>query len=166
MSSDDQTCTNCHNITDTNNVARVPAAQLDLRAETSPDNADFIVSYVELFRQDAAQSLNGNGMLVDNVVVTTELAVEDPVGSGNFVCNQGTPIGGTPPMCEITTPVNAPSPVMRAGDARTSRFFEAFAAGGTHAGWLNDAELKLLTEWLDIGAQYFNDPFAPGVPVN
>ncbi len=26
------------------------------------------------------------------------------------------------------------------------------------------AELKLVAEWLDIGAQYFNDPFA--APVN
>ncbi|MFZ5842424.1 MAG: hypothetical protein ACOY3E_05920 [Pseudomonadota bacterium] len=168
MSSDDQTCTNCHNVTDTNNVARVPAAQLDLRAETSPDNADFTVSYVELFRQDAAQSLNGNGMLVDNTTETRTPAVEEPAGSGMFICPDGTGIldPGPPPECVLVTPVNAPSPVMRAGDARNSRFFEAFAAGGVHAGWLNNAELKLLAEWLDIGAQYFNDPFAPGVPVN
>jgi hypothetical protein len=25
---------------------------------------------------------------------------------------------------------------------------------------MNIAELRLLSEWLDIGAQYFNDPFA------
>ena len=31
--------------------------------------------------------------------------------------------------------------------------------GGTHAGWLSPAELKLVSEWTDIGAQYFNDPF-------
>jgi hypothetical protein len=33
-------------------------------------------------------------------------------------------------------------------------------SGGTHAGRLNPAELKLVSEWTDIGAQYFNDPFA------
>jgi hypothetical protein len=40
------------------------------------------------------------------------------------------------------------------------RFFSRFNPGGTHAGWLTPAELKLISEWLDIGAQYFNDPFA------
>jgi hypothetical protein len=40
------------------------------------------------------------------------------------------------------------------------RFFTLFAPGGTHAGRLTAAELKLVSEWLDLGAQYFNDPFA------
>jgi hypothetical protein len=35
-----------------------------------------------------------------------------------------------------------------------------FVTGGSHAGWLSAAELRLISEWLDIGAQYFNDPFA------
>jgi hypothetical protein len=43
-------------------------------------------------------------------------------------------------------------------------FFSKFAPGGSHAGWLSPAELRLVSEWLDIGAQYFNDPFA--VPVD
>ena len=56
-------------------------------------------------------------------------------------------------------------PSMVAGSANDSvRFFSRFAPGGTHAGWLEPAELKLVSEWLDIGAQYFNDPFA--APVN
>ena len=32
--------------------------------------------------------------------------------------------------------------------------------GGSHAGYLSLAELRLIAEWLDIGAQYYNDPFA------
>jgi hypothetical protein len=43
-------------------------------------------------------------------------------------------------------------------------FFTKFAPGGSHAGRLTSAELRLVSEWLDIGAQYFNDPFA--VPVD
>jgi hypothetical protein len=39
------------------------------------------------------------------------------------------------------------------------RFFSLFAPGGSHAGRLNPAELKLVAEWVDVGAQYFNDPF-------
>ena len=28
-----------------------------------------------------------------------------------------------------------------------------------HRGLLTPAELRLISEWLDIGAQYYNDPF-------
>ncbi|MFO1401068.1 MAG: hypothetical protein U1F30_07625 [Steroidobacteraceae bacterium] len=46
------------------------------------------------------------------------------------------------------------------GSANAStRFFSIFAAGGSHAGRLNGAELRLLSEWVDIGAQYYNNPF-------
>lgn len=54
-------------------------------------------------------------------------------------------------------------PYLNAGSANgglSAQFFSQFAAGGQHPGWLNPAELRLLSEWLDIGAQYFNDPFA------
>ncbi|NQD37275.1 hypothetical protein HPT27_09570 [Permianibacter sp. IMCC34836] len=161
---DDETCTNCHNVADTNDVARVPAAQLDLRAAQSVDNIDFNTSYVELFIQDTSQSLNGGGVLVDDNITTRVPAVEEPVGSGTFVCTEGVLDPGPPPECVITTPVNAPSPVMRVGDALNSRFFQVFAAGGSHAGRLSDAELKLIAEWLDVGAQYYNNPFE--APVN
>ncbi len=53
---------------------------------------------------------------------------------------------------------------MAAGNARGSRFFVVFGNGGTHAGRLTPAELRLISEWVDIGGQYYNDPFA--VPVN
>ncbi len=59
------------------------------------------------------------------------------------------------------------APSITAGNARGStRFFDRFAVGGVHAGFLSDTELKLLSEWVDIGAQYYNNPFDPGVPVN
>lgn len=165
LSTDDQTCTDCHNVADVNGAAQAPAGQLDLRGETSADNPDFVTSYVELFVQDTAQRIVG-GVVVDDNIVTTVPAVEEPVGSGNFVCAEGVLIAGPPAVCEITTPINAPAPPMRLGNARASQFFGVFAPGGTHAGWLSPTELKLLAEWLDIGGQYFNDPFADGVPVN
>ena len=55
-------------------------------------------------------------------------------------------------------------PMSAAGAGASVGFFSKFDAGGTHAGWLTPAELRLVAEWLDIGAQYFNDPFA--VPLN
>ena len=35
-----------------------------------------------------------------------------------------------------------------------------------HTGMLSGAELKLISEWLDLGAQNFNDPFDPAAPQN
>ena len=51
-----------------------------------------------------------------------------------------------------------------AGATDSAAFFGRFDAGGTHAAWLTTAELRLIAEWLDIGGQYYNDPFA--APVN
>jgi hypothetical protein len=57
------------------------------------------------------------------------------------------------------------APSLRAGGANSSvTFFALFAPDGSHAGWLTPVELKLVSEWTDIGAQYFNDPFA--APLN
>jgi hypothetical protein len=49
---------------------------------------------------------------------------------------------------------------MTASVAVNSRFF-AVMNNATHAGMLSPAELRLISEWLDIGAQYYNDPFPP-----
>ena len=32
-----------------------------------------------------------------------------------------------------------------------------------HRGFLTPAELRLISEWLDIGGQYYNDPFVAPV---
>jgi len=68
-------------------------------------------------------------------------------------------------------PGPAVGPYVDAGSANgalSAAFLNRFAtgSGSTHAGWLSPAELRLLSEWLDIGAQYFNNPFDPTVPVN
>ena len=62
-------------------------------------------------------------------------------------------------------------PYLDAGSANgglSAQFLDRFAtgSGSTHSGYLSPAELRLLSEWLDIGAQYFNNPFDPMVPVN
>jgi hypothetical protein len=68
----------------------------------------------------------------------------------------------------ILSTVSIPSSMSSAG-ARQSRFFACFDVGGAgcptepHVGYLSLAELRLLAEWLDIGAQYYNNPF--DVPV-
>jgi len=72
------------------------------------------------------------------------------------------------PAMTITQSVG---PYLNAGSANgalSAQFMSRFAtgSGSTHAGWLSPDELRLVSEWLDIGAQYFNNPFDPAVPVN
>lgn len=46
-----------------------------------------------------------------------------------------------------------------ANSAQNQRFFEVFAPGANHEGYLTPAELKLFSEWLDGGGQYYNEIF-------
>jgi hypothetical protein len=51
---------------------------------------------------------------------------------------------------------------MLVGNALASaQFFNRFSdpADADHFGQLSGAELKLIAEWLDIGGQYYNNPF-------
>jgi hypothetical protein len=64
------------------------------------------------------------------------------------------PVSGLP-----TTITIAPS-LRTTGAGSSPAFFSVFATGGTHEGRLNADELRLISEWVDIGAQYYNDPFA------
>lgn len=80
---------------------------------------------------------------------------------------QDTVVTSIDPVTGATTTSNITvSPSLAAGNARGSRFFSRFAPGGSHAGRLTPAELRLVSEWVDIGAQYFNNPFDPAVPLD
>ncbi len=138
----DNTCISCHSPADAAGTVRVPAAQLDLSGGPSPDQADHLVSYRELLFTDNEQEVN-MGALQDRLVP-----------------GPPDPVTGLPTL--VPVPV---APSMSAAGARASAtFFSRFDAGGTHAGWLTPAELRLIAEWLDIGGQYYNDPFM--APVN
>jgi hypothetical protein len=144
----DNTCaqSGCHAPVNALNAAMVPAGQLDLTDGISPDEADHFNAYRELLFADNRQILN-NGALQDEQVQI------------------GVDAAGNP----ILAPVSL-APSMSAAGARVSRFFSCFDAGAggcpsrSHVGYLSGAELKLLAEWLDIGAQYYNNPF--DAPVN
>jgi hypothetical protein len=141
----DHTCAQggCHSSVSATGTAAVPAAQLDLSDGPSADEPTQFNAYRELLFADNSQILV-NGALQDQQVQTGVDAMGNPIFS---------PVTVDPPMS--------------AAGARASRFFSEFDAGGTHAGYLSAAELRLLAEWLDIGAQYCNNPFATtGCPVN
>jgi hypothetical protein len=138
----DDTCTSCHTARAADGSTQVPAAQLELTDGPSPDEPLHFHAYRELLATDAEQEVVA-GALVDRLV---QVGVDPVTGQPQFA----------------TVPV---APSLRAGNANGSvTFFSLFAPGGSHAGRLTPAELKLVSEWVDIGAQYFNDPFVAPVP--
>jgi hypothetical protein len=137
VAAQDVTCTLCHNRTDAMGQLQVPAAQLELTNGFSGQRVDFFLSYEELMFGDNELELN-MGALQDRQVQ-----------------NGVDPVTGLPIL--VTVPVAAPASAGGAG--ASNRFFAPFAPGGTHAGRLTPAELRLMSEWLDIGAQYYNNPF-------
>jgi hypothetical protein len=138
----DHTCVLCH--TPKNAAAQmVPAGQLDLTNSASNVDVSVLTSYEELLFAHNEQTLNMGGVLQD-------LLVPGPPGPN-----------GQPTLVPVSL-----APPMLAGSANGSvvKFFRLF--DGTyqdpvldHTGFLTTAELRLIAEWLDIGAQYYNDPF-------
>ena len=152
----DNTCTSCHTNVDIAMNARVPDAQLDLTDGPSDQDADHYKAYRELLFNDDEQEV------VDNVLVDRQIQDRDNQGNLLFETDEDGEL--------ILDAENNPIPIMVGVDAQgpsmnvqgaiaSNRFFDLFAGGGTHQGRLTDAELRLLSEWLDIGGQYFNDPF-------
>ena len=61
----------------------------------------------------------------------------------------------------ILAPIPIGSPATVAGAAASGDFFDRFEnAADLHYNILSEAERRLIAEWLDVGAQYYNDPFA------
>jgi hypothetical protein len=154
----DVTCVNCHDREDTGTIV-VPAGQLELSDEPSLDEPDHLLAYRELLFSDNLlivdtddQDQDGNVTeLLDQLVQAT-----DADGNPRYALDlNGAPILDQP----IMLPVPAPGPSMRAGFASGGYFLSLFAEGGSHAGYLSEAEMRLIAEWLDIGAQYYNNPF-------
>jgi Hydrazine synthase alpha subunit middle domain len=146
----DHTCVLCHNPANAANAATqmLPAGQLDLTDSASNQVTAVTTSFEELLFAHNEQTLNNNGTLQDLLV----------------------PAPGPPdPVTGLPTTVMVPvslAPPAAAGSANGSeaKFFRMF--DGTyhdpkvdHTGYLSTAELRLIAEWLDIGAQYYNDPF-------
>lgn len=150
------TCTDCHTRANAG-VAVVPDAQLDLTDGASDQEAEHFAAYHELLYPDDEQVLD-NGLLIDLLVPQTDgmgnQLYETDADGNQILDGNGQPI----PLPDLPVQV-AGGPSMVAGSAAAGRFLGKFDTGGTHAGYLTDAEMKLIAEWLDIGAQYYNNPF-------
>ncbi len=158
------TCTACHTDTDAMTNPVVPAGQLDLSDGISDQNANHLKSYRELLFSDNEQIIDpGSGLLVDRLVQDTDAAgnlLFQTDTDGNLILDGlGNPI---PVMVAVRV-----TPSMRvAGAIASRRFFDLFSdaadprnAVTNHVGFLSSEEIKLLSEWLDIGGQYYNNPF-------
>lgn len=154
MEISDQTCVSCHAPVDADGVTQVPAGQLDLTNQVSLDNPDQLTGYRELLFNDNEVEVV-DGVLVDRLIPALD-------GNGNPIFErdedgelildpEGNPI---PVMVTVNVPASA-----RASSAIASDTFFALFSTGSHTGWLSDAELKMIAEWLDLGAQYYNNPF-------
>jgi hypothetical protein len=61
---------------------------------------------------------------------------------------------------DIIANVPQPSPASVAGARASSDFFDRFNdLNDLHFNILSKAEQRLIAEWLDVGAQYYNNPF-------
>jgi len=132
----DRQCTLCHTQIDPADGATVivPAGQLELTDGLSPDEPDHFHAYRELLVTDNLQEVV-NGALVD--------------------VQNGVDIDGNP----IFIPISSPASV--AGARASGDFFGRFEDPNNleHFGVLSSAERRLIAEWLDVGAQYYNNPF-------
>ncbi len=142
-------CTNCHNSKDVADVVQVPAGQLNLISDPSNASPIYNVSYLDLLRNDFEEIIL-DGVLTDQQPVLdadgNQVILDD--GNGNLI-----------PQFNQVTVRSSMSPN---GATSSSQFFDTFTAAGTtvdHRGYLTNAELRIIREWLDIGGQYYNDPF-------
>ncbi|WJG08761.1 hypothetical protein [Aliiglaciecola sp. LCG003] len=150
------TCTSCHSPIDEAQMPQVPVAQLDLSGSVSVDNPDHLTSYRELMFTDNEQELL-EGAIVDRLVAVLD-ANGDPVfevdEDGELILDaDGNPIA-------VFQNIRVANAMSTNGARSSARFFNPFSATGSHQSWLSKAELKLIAEWLDIGGQYYNNPFA------
>jgi hypothetical protein len=152
----DDTCTGCHNIVDAMGATMVPAAQLDLSDGASADEADHYKSFRELLFNDDQQVVDVDGNVVDDLVQAT-----DANGNPLFLLDaNGDPIldiNGNP--IPVLVPISVSPSLNVAGANFSPRFFSLFTLNQSHQDRLSDAELKLVSEWIDIGGQYYNNPF-------
>lgn len=177
----DNTCTSCHRPNDVMNnaIIRVPDGQLDLTNSFSDENGRQHESYRELLFNDEIKILNNTATaLVDLVTFETR---PDPINGGLIDANNDgdpdlfpifNPVadptmlpGGAAPGDDANNVTNTVTRTMSENGANASAAFftKMTTNSGTkdHTGLLTDDELRLISEWLDLGGQYFNNPYHP-----
>jgi hypothetical protein len=143
-------CSVCHDPVNAMAMIQVPQGQLDLTGSASNVDTTVVTSYEQVLFAHNAQTLN-MGVLQD-------LLVPAP--------GPPDPVTGLPTT--IMVPVSLAPPMAAGSAAASTTFFRMFDGSFhdpvlDHTGFLSPAELRLIAEWLDIGAQFYNDPFVAPV---
>jgi hypothetical protein len=143
-------CSVCHDPVNAMAMVQVPQGQLDLTGSASNVDTTVVTSYEQLLFAHNAQTLN-MGVLQD-------LLVPAP--------GPPDPVTGLPTT--IMVPVSLAPPMSAGSAAGSTAFFRMFDGSFhdpvlDHTGYMSPAELRLIAEWLDIGAQFYNDPFVAPV---
>ncbi len=151
----DHTCTNCHSQTNAMGNAQLPAGQLDLADGPRDATTQHKDAYTELVNGGNQQVLDVNGTL-QFVTILVDSGQVDAMGNPILIPQQV-------PEGRRITPLSA-----RGSTAFFGRFAAFAPATQTvdHTGFMTPGELRLVSEWVDIGAQYYNNQFDPGVPLN
>jgi hypothetical protein len=103
----------------------------------SPDEADHYHAYRELLATDNLQEV------VNDALVDAQQQVD--------VDEDGNPVFDVIPI---------PPPASTAGATASGDFFGRFEnPNDLHYNILSPSERRLIAEWLDVGAQYYNNPF-------
>ncbi|HKX95394.1 MAG TPA: hypothetical protein VJM48_11885 [Methylibium sp.] len=135
------TCTTCHS----------DPARLDLRSTIAGTGR--MSSYEELLLGDPLLDANGNPVtrLEDGVPVVQRgpALVETSSGAANTA--------GQARKSRLTEILFGET--LLAGSAARTEFPTPPGTAPNHATLLNAAEKRLLVEWMDLGGQYYNDPF-------
>jgi hypothetical protein len=131
-------CLNCHTpVNPVDGTVRVPAGQLELQDGPSPDEPDQFHAYRELLLTDNLQVIEG-----DALVNATRVIGQDAEGN------------------DIVEFILTDAPARAGSAALSSEFFDPFNdPTNFHYNILSGAERRLIAEWLDVGAQYYNNPF-------
>jgi Hydrazine synthase alpha subunit middle domain/WD40-like Beta Propeller Repeat len=144
------TCSVCHDPVNAMKMVQVPQGQLDLTGTASNVDPTVVTSYEQLLFAHDAQTLN--------MGVLQNLLVPAP--------GPPDPVTGLPTT--IMVPVSLAPPMAAGSAAGSTTFFRMFDNSFhdpvlDHTGFLSPSELRVIAEWLDIGAQFYNDPFVAPV---
>jgi hypothetical protein len=136
-----QTCVNCH----------ADPVKLDLRANVSGTGR--LVSYQELLLGDPKLDANGQPVIAlrDGVpeVVRQPALVETSSGAASTA--------GQSRKSRLTEILWGQT--LKAGAEATASHPNPPSSAPDHSRMLNKAERRLVAEWMDLGGQYYNDPF-------
>lgn len=187
MASSATTCIGCHAPADTDGNLQVPKAQLNLLRTKENDNSQ-MRAYLQLLNgnQRQVQHIYEGGLAVLLPVCEFEDSYDFIPQCDVLLDAEGIPtcegVADCPfefadettgvlqldnlgnPVPRMTSTRFLPAPMNRGGANASALFFNKFENNGSHMGFLNAAELKLLSEWLDTNGRYYTNPFELAIP--